>query len=66
MDKHSELKQRLKLLMIQHPVSYKNLAKQIGIDLRSLMDFMENRRQTSVLILMMIEKYVIERERNDE
>lgn len=66
MDKHSELRQRLKNVMIRQPISYKQLAQNIGINYRSLVDFVDSRRDTRILSLSMIEKYLMERERDDE
>ena len=66
MDKQSEIKQRVEHLLIKEPRSYADLARQIGIAPASMVSFMKGRRQTSVLVLSMIERYLIERERNDE
>jgi hypothetical protein len=62
---HNELRLRLKRLLIQEPMSYRQLYTNIGINYRTFRDFMHNNRATTVSALSKIEKYLGGRERDE-
>jgi transposase len=61
MEKHNELRQRIVRLLLKEPMSYTKLAKAIGISLHTVINFMEEKREATIMTLNMIEKYLIER-----
>ena len=58
---NNELRLRLKRLLVHEPMSYRKLYRAIGIEARTLQDFFNNRRSTSIESLSKIEKYLKEK-----
>jgi len=61
-EKRQSLVKRVNTLLLKHPRSYMQLAREIGIDRNTLIGFMKGKKATSIKAMYMIEKFLEARE----
>jgi hypothetical protein len=64
-EKRQDLLLRLENLIVDEPKSARRLAIEMGLHEHTLNSFMRNNRETSMLTLARIEKYILGKEKGD-